>query len=146
MWRLDVLQMRPLSLARRKETHLKYAVEVKIPRSTPMMGLLEPILERVVYEDIPFNLAAVKQRVEDLKLQRRIAELEEQGMGPATGLDPILDFIVTKAMKINKKIFLTSFCSHAFYACWNPRGSWVPGSANDMTNKGRCGRCWQQGS
>ncbi|CAL8464995.1 g4530 [Coccomyxa elongata] len=72
-------ELRPLSLARRKETHLKYAVEVKIPRSTPMMGLLEPILERVVYEDIPFNLAALKQRVEDIKLQRRIAELEEQG-------------------------------------------------------------------
>ena len=77
-----VRQLRPLSLARRKETHLKYAVEVKIPRSTPMMGLLEPILERVVYEDIPFNLAALKQRVEDIKLQRRIAELEEQGVTP----------------------------------------------------------------
>lgn len=78
--------MRPLSLARRKETHLKYAVEVKIPRSTPMMGLLEPILERVVYEDIPFNLAALKQRVEDIKLQRRIAELEEQGLPQAAPL------------------------------------------------------------
>lgn len=44
-----------------------------------MIGLLEPVLERVVYEDIPFNLAAVKQRVEDRKLQRRIIELEEQG-------------------------------------------------------------------
>lgn len=79
-------QLRPLSLARRKETHLKYAVEVKIPRSTPMMGLLEPILERVVYEDIPFNLAALKQRVEDMKLQRRIAELEEQGVAPTAAL------------------------------------------------------------
>lgn len=79
-------QLRPLSLARRKETHLKYAVEVKIPRSTPMMGLLEPILERVVYEDIPFNLAALKQRVEDIKLQRRIAELEEQGVAPTAPL------------------------------------------------------------
>ncbi len=54
-------------------------MEVQIPRSTPMVGLLEPVLERVVYEDIPFNLAAVKQHVEDRKLQRRITELEEQG-------------------------------------------------------------------
>ena len=45
-----------------------------------MMGMLEPVMERVVYEDIPFNLAAVKQRVEELKLQRRIVELEEEGL------------------------------------------------------------------
>ena len=44
-----------------------------------MLGLLEPVLERVVYEDVPANLAAVKQRVEDAVLQRRIAELEAQG-------------------------------------------------------------------
>jgi hypothetical protein len=72
-------QLWSLQLPRRNETHLKYAVEVQIPRSTPMIGLLEPLLERVVYEDIPFNLAAVKQRVEERKLQRRITELEDQG-------------------------------------------------------------------
>jgi hypothetical protein len=66
-------------MLQRGETHLKYAVEVQIPRATPMMGMLEPVLERVVYEDIPFNLAAVKQRVEECKLQRRIAELEDAG-------------------------------------------------------------------
>lgn len=66
-------------MLQRKETHLKYAVEVQLPRATPMMGMLEPVLERVVYEDIPFNLAAVKQRVEESKLQRRIAELEDAG-------------------------------------------------------------------
>lgn len=64
----------------RPETHLKYAVEVQIPRATPMVGMLEPVMERVVYEDIPFNLAAVKQRVEEVRLQRRIAELEDQGV------------------------------------------------------------------
>ena len=67
-------------LLQRKETHLKYAVEVQIPRATPMMGMLELVMERVVYEDIPFNLAAVKQRVEEQKLQRRIQELEDQGL------------------------------------------------------------------
>ena len=64
----------------RPETHLKYAVEVQIPRATPMVGMLEPVMERVVYEDIPFNLAAVKQHVEEVRLQRRIAELEDQGV------------------------------------------------------------------
>ncbi len=73
------LQGRP-ALLQRKETHLKYAVEVQIPRATPMMGMLELVMERVVYEDIPFNLAAVKQRVEERKLQRRIQELEDQGL------------------------------------------------------------------
>ena len=73
------LQGRP-ALLQRKETHLKYAVEVQIPRATPMMGMLELVMERVVYEDIPFNLAAVKQRVEEQKLQRRIRELEAQGL------------------------------------------------------------------
>ncbi len=74
------LQVRSALLAPpRAQTHLKYAVEVQIPRATPMLGLLEPVLERVVYEDVPANLAALRQRVEDLRLQRRIAELEAQG-------------------------------------------------------------------
>ena len=77
---INVLQGLSSYLPRRKETHLKYAVEVQIPRGTPMMGMLEPVMERVVYEDIPFNLAAIKQRVEELKLQRRIVELEELGV------------------------------------------------------------------
>ena len=60
-------------------THLKYAVEVQIPRGTPMLGLLEPLLERVVFEDVPCNLAALKQRVETLCLNRRIDRLESAG-------------------------------------------------------------------
>lgn len=55
---------------------LKYAIEVQIPRSTPLLGLLEPLLEGMVFEDVPTNLVAVKQRVEQL---RQAAELEEQG-------------------------------------------------------------------
>ena len=45
---------------------LKYAVEVEIPRSTALMGILDPLLERIVYQDIPTNLSAVKNRVEQL--------------------------------------------------------------------------------
>ena len=60
-------------------THLKYAVEVQIPRGTPMLGLLEPLVERVVFEDVPCNLAALKQRVEKLRLSRRIDRLESAG-------------------------------------------------------------------
>lgn len=50
----------------RERTQLKYAVEVQIPQSTPMLGLLEPLLERVVYEDLPSNMLALKARVEQL--------------------------------------------------------------------------------
>ena len=57
----------------RQETVLKYAVEVKIPRSTAMLGLLEPLLERVVYQDIPVNLEAIKKRVE-LRLAQEAAQ------------------------------------------------------------------------
>ena len=50
-------------------TQLKYAVEVQIPQSTPMLGLLEPLLEKVVFEDLPQNLAALKARMEQLHSQ-----------------------------------------------------------------------------
>lgn len=43
---------------------LKYAVEVEIPRSVALMGILDPLLERIVYQDIPTNLSAVKAKVE----------------------------------------------------------------------------------
>ena len=66
-------------LPSRAMTHLKYAVEVQIPRAIPMLGLLEPLMERVVFEDVPRNLAALKRRVEELRLARRIARLESAG-------------------------------------------------------------------
>lgn len=45
---------------------LKYAVEVEIPRSTALTGILDPLLERIVYQDIPTNLSAVKTRIESI--------------------------------------------------------------------------------
>lgn len=50
----------------RAEVTLKYAMEVEIPRSTALMGVLDPLLERIVYQDIPTNLSAVKRRIEQL--------------------------------------------------------------------------------
>lgn len=65
------------------ETLLRYAVEVQVPRDMRMLGMLEPMLERMAYEDIPVNLAALKQRVEDLRgsrvRQQRAADFEAQG-------------------------------------------------------------------
>ena len=36
--------------------------------STRMLGVIEPVLERVVFEDVPANLAAIKRRVESLQV------------------------------------------------------------------------------
>ena len=72
-----------------ERTQLKYAVEVQIPQSTPMLGLLEPLLERVVYEDLPSNLAALKARVEQLHAVRQAEEADAQGELPASCCDAL---------------------------------------------------------
>ena len=61
------------------QTQLKYAVEIIISRSNGMLGVVEPVLERVVFEDAPGNLAAIKQRVEAMQVERRVAALEQRG-------------------------------------------------------------------
>ena len=60
------------------QTQLKYAVEIVIPRSTRMLGVLEPLLERTVFEDVPANLAAIKQRVESMQVD--VWCLQRQGL------------------------------------------------------------------
>lgn len=50
------------------QTQLKYAVEIIIPRTCRLLGVMEPIMERCVFEDMPANLAAVKQRVEAIRV------------------------------------------------------------------------------
>jgi len=61
------------------QTQLKYAMEIIIPHNGRMLGVIEPVLERVVFEDAPANLAAIKRRVEALALERKAAALEEAG-------------------------------------------------------------------
>jgi hypothetical protein len=56
-------------------------VEVVIPRANRMLGVLEPLLERVVFEDLPANLAGVKRRVEALRLERAAEALDARGQG-----------------------------------------------------------------
>ena len=53
-------------------------MEIVIPRSTRMLGVLEPLLERTVFEDVPANLAAIKQRVE--RMQVGVWCLQRQGL------------------------------------------------------------------
>ena len=76
------------------ETLLRYAVEVQVPRDMRMLGMLEPMLERMAYEDIPVNLAALKQRVEDLRgsrvRQQRAADFEAQGGNTSQALHACL--------------------------------------------------------
>ena len=48
-----------------------------------MLGVLEPLLERTVFEDMPTNLAAIKQRVEAMQAERDISQLEAAGEAAA---------------------------------------------------------------
>ena len=50
-----------------------------LPRAARLLGMLEPALERVVYQDIPANLLALKHRVETRRAALKVAELEQQG-------------------------------------------------------------------
>ena len=55
-------------------------MEVRISRDPlRLLGLVEPIIERMVYEDLPLNLGAIKTRVEENQQRSRVAELEAQG-------------------------------------------------------------------
>lgn len=54
-------------------------LQVVLPRAVRLLGLLEPALERVVYEDLPANLLALKHRVEMRKAAEKVAELEAEG-------------------------------------------------------------------
>eukprot|EP00204_Picochlorum_oklahomense_P000283 CAMPEP_0118807926 /NCGR_PEP_ID=MMETSP1161-20130426/35723_1 /TAXON_ID=249345 /ORGANISM="Picochlorum oklahomensis, Strain CCMP2329" /LENGTH=972 /DNA_ID=CAMNT_0006737311 /DNA_START=146 /DNA_END=3062 /DNA_ORIENTATION=+ len=52
------------------QTLLKYAVEIIIPTQASMCGFIEPLLEGMVFEDMPNNLMAIKHEVE----RRRIGK------------------------------------------------------------------------
>lgn len=45
-------------------TDLKYAVEITLPAGTPIMSVVEPLLERMFFEELPHNLLAVKTEIE----------------------------------------------------------------------------------
>jgi ribosome-associated toxin RatA of RatAB toxin-antitoxin module len=67
------------------QTQLKYAVEIVIPRATRMLGVLEPLLEQTVFEDVPANLAAIKQRVESMQAELDICQPAPQAGAPRPG-------------------------------------------------------------
>ena len=60
-------------------THLRYAVEMQIPRTVPGLGLAEPLLEACVYKDLPANLAALRVACEALRVQRHARQSEAEG-------------------------------------------------------------------
>jgi hypothetical protein len=76
-------------MVRKASTTLKYAVEVEIPRATAMVGLVESLLERVVYQDIPANLGAIKRRVEQLQAAAGLAREQSRGPSPQPLCPPL---------------------------------------------------------
>ncbi|WPT12333.1 hypothetical protein PSENEW3_00003472 [Picochlorum sp. SENEW3] len=52
------------------QTLLKYAVEIIIPTQASMCGFIEPLLEGMVFEDMPNNLMAIKHEVERRRIEQ----------------------------------------------------------------------------
>jgi hypothetical protein len=52
------------------QTLLKYAVEIIIPTEASMCGFIEPLLEGMVFEDMPNNLMAIKHEVERRRVEQ----------------------------------------------------------------------------
>jgi ribosome-associated toxin RatA of RatAB toxin-antitoxin module len=59
------------------KTLLKYAVEIVAPgQSRSILGIMEPILEALVFEDIPANMNAIKKTAEGRQLEQILSSLE----------------------------------------------------------------------
>jgi hypothetical protein len=68
-----------MSLSQALDSVKPWCRQVVLPRAARLLGMLEPALERVVYQDIPANLLALKHRVETRRAALKVAELEQQG-------------------------------------------------------------------
>jgi hypothetical protein len=75
----DEAQGSPVSQWTLKDPAAPWCRQVVLPRAARLLGMLEPALERVVYQDIPANLLALKHRVETRRAALKVAELEQQG-------------------------------------------------------------------
>ena len=61
------------------KTILKYAVEVRMPTDSPMFCIIEPLLERVVFEDLAKNMVAIKKEVERRQKETSRSKFERLG-------------------------------------------------------------------
>ena len=52
---------------------------MELLRSTRITGVLEPLLERVVYSDLTANLNALKAHIEEAAVHRQVQELQAAG-------------------------------------------------------------------
>lgn len=60
------------------KTLLKYAVEIVAPGpSRSILGIMEPILEALVFEDIPANMNAIKRTAEGRQLEQILSSLDD---------------------------------------------------------------------
>lgn len=61
-------------------TLVKYAVEMRVGRAGAWGAvLIEPLLERLVYEDLPANIAAIKTRIERTRVLRAAQDAAQRG-------------------------------------------------------------------
>ena len=99
------------------QTLLKYAVEIIIPTEASMCGFIEPLLEGMVFEDMPNNLMAIKHEVE----RRRIGK-QDDGVNVPTRQRPklggtLLTFLYNLFLSIatykDANHIVRIFCRHA---------------------------------
>ena len=60
------------------QTLLKYAVEIIVPAGASMCGVIEPLLEGVVFEDMAKNLLAIKTEIERVRQNSKAQPLRDQ--------------------------------------------------------------------
>lgn len=75
------------------QTLLKYAVEIIIPTEASMCGFIEPLLEGMVFEDMPNNLMAIKHEVERIRVEQDGGVPRLTRQRPKLG-GTLLDFLV----------------------------------------------------
>ena len=71
-----IVRLQVEGVATEPRTLLKYAIEVALPRTTRLLGVLEPFLERVVYEVI--SSWCLWPRTDDLHNKHRNALITHQ--------------------------------------------------------------------
>lgn len=64
------------------QTLLKYAVEIIIPSGASMCGVIEPLLEGIVFEDMAKNLLAIKNEIERVRETSKQQPLRGQTKRP----------------------------------------------------------------
>lgn len=79
---------------------MKYAVEVVISTNSAMVKVVEPLLEGVVFDDIPKNMASIKREIErrQMRLEKESRKSTRGGSRPRPRLSGV--FVVPQRLQV----------------------------------------------